>query len=616
VLHPFTGVQQASLGVPSSILQTITLGPPDSTIGLRFNEYHGFINDNWRIRPNLTIDVGLRYEYNTVPREANKRIEDALQLMNLPTPGGSRLDTPARTAKLQNAVTAYKEILAGRRRIYDGDANNFGPHVGFAWSPFADGKTTLRAGYGIYFDTILGSVVSQSRNTFPREIPINVDPSFLQFDGFVLNNPAFLNIRRDPAGNPLNPVNLLQPDPCNRFGTCNQLGGSPADYAALIGQLFMQNLGGGLAYTLADKQLRTPYAQHWHLTIERELFGDYLLSAAYVGTTGRKLTRLTTPNLGPNVTPVIPLIARLNDEPVDVPLVFPLVIGSALVSRPNPNLGAYQIFKNVASSNYHALQLEARTRYGRGYQLTASYTWSHAIDDVSDVLPIAGAPLLPADSLNLRAERASANFDVRHRVTASVIWDLPFYRNQDEGLARWLGGWQLASIFEANSGQPFTLLLPFDANLDGNLTDRPLNASGLIYFSGHGSRHVGLAPGIDPRNDLAPFVFPKVTFPINDPGGFVGPPGINPGGERVVPPLGRNTARGDGLVNLHLALHKNFKLGKREAQALAFRAEFFNVINRTNYGLPIGVLGAPGFGTATETATPARTIQIAVKYSF
>ena len=617
-----TGVQLASLGVASSVLQTVTSGTPNSTIGLRFTEYHVFINDNWRLRPSLAIDFGLRYEYDTVPREVNRRIEKALQLDNLPTPGTSRFDTPERIDKFSAAVNAYREILDGRTRIYEPDFNNFGPHVGFAWSPGADGKTAIRAGYGIYYDTNLGAVVSQSRNVFPNEIPINVDPSFFQFDIFNLNNPAFLALR---SGDPSDIVRLLRPGVCNRFGACNQFGGAPEDFAALIGQVFLQNKNGGLAFTLPEKNLRTPYSQQWHLTIEREVFGDYLVSGAYVGSKATKLTRLTTPNLGSNVTPAI-RFGSLSSVPF--PIIFNRIITGGFVisepppelaclpcpggvcvpytpcvpipfgfgSRPNAALGAYQIFENSASSNYHALQLEAQKRYSQGFQFTVAYTWSHAIDDVSDLFPIAGAPVIAQDSLNLREERAAANFDIRQYFAASLIWDLPLYRNSRGSASSLLGGWQFASILQAHSGQPFTLNVATDNNLDGNFSDRVSSRGVLIFPSGHGPRRVALAPG----GKATDFLF---FNKFGDDGRLISPR-----------PIGRNTVRGDGFIVLDVSLNKEFLFG--EHRKLEFRTEVFNALNRTNFGLPIRVIGAPGFGYSVDTAAPARVVQLALKYEF
>ncbi len=601
-----SGVQLASLGAASAVLQTITSGPPDSTVGLRFNEYHLFVNDNWRVRPNFTVDYGLRYEYNSVPHSVDKRIERSLVLEDLPALGNSRFNAQDRTNKFNAAVNAYRQILDGRNRIYDQDRNNFGPRFGLAWAPGQDGRTAVRAGYGVYYDAILGAVVTQSRNVFPREIPINVDPSLLQFDVYSLNNPANLKIVRDAQGNFTNPVDLLRTGACNRFGTCNQFGGTPADFVAMIGLLFQQNApGGGLAFTLTEKRLRTPYAQHWHLTVEREVFDDYFISAAYVGTKGTKLTRLVTPNLGQIVTPFISLASSLNDvQAGQTAYPFPVIfnsylnrslVGGALAPRPNRNLGAYQVYENSAGSSYHALQLEARKRYNRGYQLTAAYTWSHAIDDVSDVFTIAGAPILPQDGRNLRLERGSASFDIRHRFAASLIWDLPFYTGYRSGVGRWLGGWQIAGIFQAQTGQPFTLTLPFDNNFDGALSDRPATEAGLISINEHGPRRIALAPNRTFQDYL--------NFTVR---GF----SVTPGNGVV----GRNTVRGDGFVNLDLSLNKAFRFTER--QALAFRAEFFNALNRANFGLPIRVIGAPGFGSAVETVNPARLVQLALKYSF
>ena len=589
----------AALGLPSSIFQTITNGTPNSTIGLRFTEYNFFFNDNVRIKPNVTFDFGLRYEYNSVPREVNNLIEDALALKNLPpdtNPVPGDRDVEAFLDFFKNAVTSYQQVLGDRTKIYDADRNNFAPHFGFAWSP--DLRTSIRGGYGIYYDTILGAVVSQSRNVFPSEIDLTTTPAVFGGDAFVLISPRLIQVSATPE-DPNSFVPFIRP------GTLNQFNLPPELARAGLGIAFALGLG-SLTFTLPEKELRTPYAQHWHLTLEREVLRDYLLSAAYVGTKGTKLTRLTTPNLGPNNIPNAAVVGAFTDNPIILTNnnILPILAGFP-VNRPMPFLGPYQIFENSANSNYHALQLEARKRYNHGYTFTAAYTWSHAIDEVSDVFPIAGAPILPQDSTNLRLERADANYDIRHRFVASLVWDLPFYRGAVGRTADILGGWQITSIFQAHTGQPFTLNLPFDANLDGNLTDRPSTTDGLIFFDGHGSQRVALAPGkafFDFLNTTGFFGFDEeqeVFRPFLFPGtGFIG----------------RNTLRGDGFINLDMALAKNFRFN--ESQALEFRTEVFNVLNRTNYGLPIRTIGAPGFGSSIDTVNPARIIQFALKYSF
>jgi len=578
------GVQLATLGIPSSVFQTMTLGAPDSTIGLRFTEYHAFVNDNWRIRPRLVMDYGLRYEYNTVPREVNNRIESALQLQNLPPVSSSGpFNMPVSLSRFNATLDAYRKIVAGRRRIYDPDYNNFAPRAGFAWSVDRSGRTVVRGGFGIYYDTILGAVVSQSRNVFPNEIQFNFEAGGNGVSAFDFNNPTkYLAFGPGFPGFTPPQIFILARTPCNQFGTCNQFGLAPEGFAAVIGRLFFFNTGP--AFTLPEKKLRSPYAQQWHLTVEREVSRGYLFSIAYVGSKGTKLTRLTTPNNGKDVIPTIDIAG--NASPLPFVQVHPAVTATT-IARPNVLLGPYQIFENSASSNYHALQIEARKRYSQNYQFTVAYTWSHAIDDVSDLFPMAGAPVIAQDSFNFRAERGDANFDIRHRFAASMLWDLPFYRNSRSGLGRLLQQWQIASIFQANSGQPFTLNLPVDANQDGNLTDRPSTTDGLIVLTGHGPQRVALAPG----KQLSDFF----TFGRN-------------GG------VGRNTARGDNFIDLDLSVSRTFRFG--ETKNLLFRAEFFNALNRANFGLPVRVIGAPGFGSAVDTVVPGRTIVLVLKSAF
>jgi hypothetical protein len=570
------GADIASVGIPSSIFQAITVGTPNSGLGLRYTEYNFFFNDNWRVSSNFVVDYGLRYEYNSVPHDANNRIEDALALKGLGPAIVSSSDQSA--IAFGNAVNAYSQFLDGRKNIYDPYYKEFGPHIGFAWDPWRDGKTSIRAGYGIYYDTILGAVVSQSRDVFPNEVPLNTGAFFDGINVFNLNNPAFI---QNGSG-----VHLILP------GTENQFGGPSQELADLLGSVLLQSgKGAGIAFTLPEKRLLPPYAQQWQLSIERQLRYDLLVSIAYVGTKGTHLTRLTTPNLGPDLTESIPIALAQGAPGATFPLPAPTVLADfvqdLLRPRPTPALGAYQVIGDSASSIYHSLQIEARKTYRHDLAFTAAYTWSHAIDDVSDLFPLAGAPVLPEDSNNLRLERGNASFDMQQRLAASVIWDLPFFSDSTGGRGFCLSGWQLSSIFQANSGQPFTLTLPIDANLDGNLTDRPSTTNGLLFFSGSGPQRVAMAAGTSVAN----------FFELGQ-DGFVG----------------RNTVRGGSFVNLDMSLGKKFSVTER--QAINFRAEFFNALNRPNFGLPIGTLTAPGFGSAVDTVNPGRIIQFALKYSF
>jgi hypothetical protein len=161
----------------------------------------------------------------------------------------------------------------------------------------------------------------------------------------------------------------------------------------------------------------------------------------------------------------------------------------------------------------------------------------------------------------------------------------------------------VASVFQAHTGQPFTLGVPFDANVDGNLSDRPATTDGLVFFNGHGPRRVGLAPG-----RLLTDFLPRPVVVEDSEFLFISELEFESG--RV----GRNTARADSFVNLDLALSKRFRV--TESQHLTLRAEIFNALNRANFGSPVRIIGAPGFGSAVDTVTPARIIQFALKYDF
>jgi hypothetical protein len=219
----------------------------------------------------------------------------------------------------------------------------------------------------------------------------------------------------------------------------------------------------------------------------------------------------------------------------------------------------------------------------RALQFQASYTLSRALDDVSDIFDVAGAPALPQNSLTFKGERAHANFDARHKLSYNFVYDLSQPRGR---LARALfAGLQFATTGHVQTGQPFTVNSIFDVNLDGNLTDRPDSDAGIVRT---GDRSQPLRLAADPLTLLAP----------------VGHDGRVP----------RNTFRTGGLLKLDVAVARSF--GIRGGQRLLLRAEVFNFINRANFGVPVRFLEAPGFGRVDETLTPGRRVQLAIKYLF
>ncbi|MEK7831415.1 MAG: hypothetical protein AAB401_10045, partial [Acidobacteriota bacterium] len=402
----FSGADLASLGVPTGIFQSLAIGAPNSTIGLRLWQLNFFANDNWRAKRGLTLDYGARYELNTVPREVNSLIEKTFALNNLPTVDNSlRLRSGFGNQVLSNqdllnsynaTISSLRQNFSGRDSIFSPDRNNFGGHVGFAFDPMAGdreqaGKTVIRGGIGAYYDLTLGSVVSQSRNVFPNFLPFNADAgSFASFQQLffvpgesgtlAIYNPGFIPI------DVVSPNNTFIRYPLIQKGQLNAIQLPPGVLPQVLGLLFNPAVanpisnrtrlpsGGGLAYTLPDDNLRAPYTLQYNLQFERELFSDFLLNVAYVGTRGVKLTRFRTPNGGPNsiTLPIDPL--GLNANSVLAIALPPLSnIATGQYQRPNPSLGAYTVFDSSAASTYHSLQTSVTKRFSRGYQFTAAY---------------------------------------------------------------------------------------------------------------------------------------------------------------------------------------------------------------------------------------------------
>ena len=567
----FRGADFAAAGAATGFLQTQAF-VPDSTIGLRIWQGSVFAEDQLNLASNFKLTLGIRYELNSVPHEVNNRIEKTFTSQEV-------RDFIAEE-KVRFGVSGFENYLAGRTTIFHADRNNVAPHVAFAWDPFARGKTAMRGGYGIYYDQIPGAVVSQSRSVFPTFLTINL-----------------AGVRAPSAPTaliPFNPIRQAVSNTLNTVNTSTALGSNATQILINLIDLANQgntvaerdNFPGGPGFVLPTSDLVTPYAQHWSLTVEHEVSTGLLASLGYVGTRGVHLLRFATPNLGMNAVPIVADGLVIGDE---VSLAGFLVSPGTGVAqgttfrRPFPLLGSITSIESDGNSTYHSLQAEASMRLSPTFKFTTAYTWSHAIDEVSDLFDLAGARTLPQNSFDRASERGDANFDVRHRFAGSFVWDLPWLR---QNMA--LGGWQLAGIVIVQTGQPFTVISSVDVNLDGNLTDRLNSSSGWSEVNEGSLRY---------------------QFPTTIAGqrALIATAGVDGA-------IGRNTFRAPGIANVDLAANKFFHF--TETQSLEFRAEFFNLFNRTHFGIPANVLFAPGVGRSVNTTVPARTVQFALRYRF
>jgi hypothetical protein len=500
-LGVFTGNPLADLllGLP-----TVTgVAQLDNPQHLRAESYAAFFHESYRVRPNLTLTAGVRYEYTSPPVDTNDRatVYDAAsgQLAPVGTAGVPR---------------------SGHRD----DRNNIGPRVGIAWSP-GSGNTVLRAGYGIYFDQSAlapGEGLYFNAPYFDFRLFFSLPPDGL-FPGYTLT--------------------LTDPFPVSTFPLS-----LPA--SALTFQ----------------RDLRTPYVQHWSLSIQRRLGSTRSLEVAYVGAKGTHLVSARDINQ-PAPSPVSPNL------------------------RPNPLFDDITAVESRSSSIYHALQTRYQQRIWCGMTMLASYTLAKSIDDASGFFASAGDPNFPQDSNNVRAERARSNFDVRQRFSLGYTYDIPLGPLARQAwAARVLGGWQTNGIVVLQSGRPFSVaLLP---ELDNSNTGRS-----ILGFGANDRPNITGAPALS--NPTPGQWFDTSAYSMPAFGTFGN--------------AGRNQIEGPGLAVWNVSLVKSIQAAERVN--VQFRTEIFNLFNRTNLDQPDAFLGSPTFGQVLSAQSPRR-MQFGLKVVF
>jgi hypothetical protein len=400
------------------------------------------------------------------------------------------------------------------RSGFEADRNNFAPRLGAAWS-LNDARTVVRAGYGVYYD----------------------QSALAPGEGLYFNQPFFdFNLYFPLPGLPLS---LLDPFP----------------------SFFPLSLPPS-ALTV-QRDLQTPYMQHWNVAVQQQLGSSGSVEIAYVGSRGSQLLR-----------------GRDTNQADASPSQFNL--------RPVPQFADIVTLESTGRSRYHALQLKVEQRLRAGLSLLAAYTLGESEDDGSNFFSSAGDPNFPQDSNNPDAEFGRSNFDVRHRLSLSFSYELPTARSGRA--AALLSGWQVAGVVSLQSGRPFTVALL--SEIDNSNTGR----AALGFGANDRPNLVGSAEIGDPSVDRW---FNTEAFAFPDFGSF---------GD-----VGRNTLEGPGLANVNLAVLKRVELG--DAAQVQLRLEGFNLLNRTNFDLPDNFLGSPTFGQISS-ALPARRLQLGLKLLF
>ena len=548
---------------------------PDFRRGYRANEVGFYGQDDWRVTPRLTLNLGLRWDYFGPPHNVTPNIDSNVYFGDGVTPfpcrklvGGIPTVIPCTNPDFpQNSQ--YYSYEAGatfqvhNSSIWNKDLNNFGPRIGFAWDMFGTQKLVLRAGWGAFYDRMYNNI----------------------FENIRFNPPYFA----DELGGLI--VGGAPMGPLKNFGlltvpfTSNSLFLSPAIFPNGLPKPVPRHM---------DQNLLTPYYMQTSFGLQYALAKDFVLETNYVGTLGRKLLGIVNRNTF--------------DGRVDG-------LGG---TRPNPLFNSDNARGNYYGSNYNAFDVTLRKRFSHGLSLNANYTYAKALDELSDVFRGRNNAVSATDVENLRNDYGPADFDIRHRIVVSSSYELPFMRGN-----RWLGGWTVNSIISWNTGAPIGVFDgATDSNADGIRIDRPnFIGSGSVKGALQGKEINGTYQYLDPSQ------FEEADACLFDPNIHVD----THGGNWCNPNLSRGALPGPMFTNIDFGISKSFKINER--MAFRFDGNFFDLLNHPNFQNPSATGGgsncAPDavtslctggiFGQSTKTYGDQgghRVTQLAIRFDF
>jgi hypothetical protein len=517
------------LGAPVTFYQ----GLGDFGRQLRVHGANAYAQDEWRLSNRLTLNYGLRYERINPITEAQNRMTGFI-------PGVQSVVRPDAPRGL---------VFPGDPGIADGIANSFNafmPRLGIAWDPTGAGVWSIRSSYGLFYDQFENGAGTAS------QVPVSSIPwaQFNQYSGAGLNFQNPYADRVYPA-----PETFVQPS---------------------------------TVFTI-DTNAKPPYAQDWNVSVERSLFGTYVLEVRYVGAKGSRLPR----NIEDNPAVYGPGATAQNADQRRLYANCPATGGPC-------DFSTIAMLSYNTRSLYNAGQLSLSRRYAAGFGFNVSYWFSKSMDELSSMnlsgaaaKPLSGENDLAQNPFNLGAEYGPSLFDARHRFVANVSWEPRIADSAPSAVRRIFGGWQINAIAALNSGTPFTVSDSANVALQAN--SPPISG-----FAASRPNLVG-DPNAGPHTIdqwMSPAAFQRLN-PLTQAGQF---------GDET-----RNAVRGPGYADIDLSLVRSVTL--TQGIRLELRLESFNLTNRTNLGLPVADLNSATFGRILS-AGPPRLMQFAAKLAF
>ena len=519
-------------------------------VHLRQTIESAYAQDDWKILPNLTLNLGLRWEYGSPYSEENNYISNfdpVSQTVLTATPG----------AVAGNGITPVSHGGVYGKTLMNPDWNDFAPRVGFAYA--IKPATSIRGGFGMGY-------VHYTRAGSGNILAINAPQA--QFAAVTQIKPSLTNHCSTPLPAQIIPIGSTTPS-C--YATADQ--GYPSGLVTSFNPA-TDNI------TWVPKDTRSSYVESYFLSLQQQLAKNTLLDLAYVGNRGLKLQGFLNGN---QKNPINGFARPYAKWPSDITLAL-----------------------NGFWSNYNALQVRYEQRFVAGLTLLNSFTWSHALDNASASLE--GNTPSPQDGNNLRADYAQSDYNLPIANVTSLVYELPFgsgrqFLSSANGLTNALvGGWQLSGVVTAQAGTPFNLTYTpngaqqvspqISATYRGANEYRPNFVPGHKVTQGRSSRAANT--GYVNYINYSAFVLP----PIKDGAGNV----LSPFGNAT-----RNPGRNPAFYETDIAANKRFNTFL-ESMKIEFRTEVYNLFNHTNLYLPGNISGSQG--TTTTTASTGATVPI------